>query len=269
VASTVVVLRSFEGPGEMRSDVGRIAIGWLVVQDLLVILGLVLLPPLLKGGLSPGALALGAGWQIVKVAVFVAVMLLVGGRAFPWLLVRVAHTRSRELFTLSVLSIALGIAWLANAVFGASFALGAFVAGLVLNGSKLGHNAAERALPFRDAFAVLFFVSVGMLFDPRILLREPLALAGVLGVVLLSGAAAGFGVARLAKLGRADTAHLASALPQIGEFSFLLAAICVSLGAMARATQGLVIAAAILSIVVNPLVAHLAGRLGRAGRPAG
>ena len=261
VASTVVVLRALEERREVKSESGRIAVGWLVVQDLIVILGLVLLPPLLKGRGDPADLAVGAGWQVLKVAAFVAIMLPVGGRAFPWLLVRVAHTRSRELFTLGVLSIALGIAWLAYAVFGASFALGAFVAGLVLNGSKLGHNAAERSLPFRDAFAVMFFVSVGMLFDPGILARQPLALAGVVVILIASGTLAAIVVAWIARVDRAHAALLAASLPQIGEFSFVLAGLGVSLGVMSRDTQALVIAAAILSIALNPLLMWAAGRL--------
>jgi len=188
-------------------------------------------------------------------------MLVVGARVLPWLLVRIAHTRSRELFTLGVLAIALGIAWLAYAVFGASFALGAFVAGLVLNASPLGHNAAERSLPLRDAFAVLFFVSVGMLFDWRILLREPLALLAVIAIILVSGAVAAFVVARLARVDRPSAALLAASIPQIGEFSFVLAGLEVSLGVMSRSTQALVVAAAIASIAVNPLLLKAADRL--------
>jgi len=268
VASTVVVLRGLEERREVKTEAGRIAVGWLVVQDFLVILGLVLLPPLLRGRGEPADLALGVGWQLLKVAVFVALMLLVGGRALPWLLVRVAHTRSRELFTLGVLSIALGIAWLAYAVFSASFALGAFVAGLVLNGSKLGHNAAERSLPFRDAFAVMFFVSVGMLFDPGILARQPLALLGVVVILIVSGAFAAVLVAWIARVDRPHAALLAASLPQIGEFSFVLAGLGVSLGVMSRDTQALVIAAAILSIAINPLLMWTARWFARPGQPA-
>ena len=261
MASTVLVLRVFEDRGQMRSEAGHVATGWLVVQDMVVILGLAILPPLLKGSADPAALALGAAWQVAKLAAFVALMLVVGGRAFPWLLVRVAHTRSRELFTLGVLSIALGIAWLAYVVFGASFALGAFVAGLVLNGSKLGHNAAERALPFRDAFAVLFFVSVGMLFDPRIVIQAPASLATTTGVVLAAAVLAALLVLGFARAGRVQTARLAAVLPQIGEFSFVLAGLAVSLGVMSRTSQQLVIATAIATIVLNPLLEWIADRL--------
>ncbi|MBI1197304.1 MAG: potassium transporter Kef [Phenylobacterium sp.] len=262
VASTVVVLRTLEERKAMKSEAGRIAIGWLVVQDLIVVVALVLLPLFLTGQTEPAALARDVGWQLLKVAGFVGLMLVVGGRALPWLLVRIAHTRSRELFTLGVLAIALGIAWIAYALFGASFALGAFVAGLVLNGSSLGHAAAERSLPLRDAFAVLFFVSVGMLFDPRILLRQPLALAGVVAIVLASGALAALIVARIARVDRPNASLLAASLPQIGEFSFVLAGLGVSLKAMSHATQSLVVAAAILSIALNPLLLRLADRRG-------
>ena len=191
IASSVVVLRTLEERHELKTETGRIAIGWLVVQDLVAVVALVLLP-LIAGTKHPDALTwLGQiGWRLLKIGLFVGLMFVIGGRVLPWLLVGLAHTRSRELFTLGVLAIALGIAWLAYAAFGASFALGAFVAGLVLNGSPLGHNAAERSLPLRDAFAVLFFVSVGMLFDPIILIRQPLAVAGVLAVALAAALAA-------------------------------------------------------------------------------
>jgi CPA2 family monovalent cation:H+ antiporter-2 len=269
VASTVVVLRTLEERRQLKSEVGRVAMGWLVVQDLVVIVALVLLP-LLVGkqveALAPAALAGEIGLKLLKVAVFVGLMFVVGGRVLPWVLVRIAHTRSRELFTLGVLAIALGIAWLAYAVFGASFALGAFVAGLVLNGTPLGHNAAERSLPLRDAFAVLFFVSVGMLFDPRILLSQPLAVAAALGIVVVVGGLSALLVARIGRLPRGETGLLAAALTQIGEFSFVLAGLGLTMGVLTRSTYGLVVAAAILSIALNPLLLWLAGRW--AGRPA-
>lgn len=263
VASTVVVLRTLEDRHEMKSETGRIAVGWLVVQDIVVIVALVLLPPLFgrDDAASPAAITGEIAWKLAKVACFVALMFVVGGRVLPWLLVRIAHTKSRELFTLGVLAIALGIAWLAYAVFGASFALGAFVAGLVLNGTRLGHSAAESSLPLRDAFAVLFFVSVGMLFDPRILVAQPLAVVAVLAVVLVSGAAAAIVVARLASVDRGGAGLLAAALPQIGEFSFVIAGLAVSIGAMSAATRGLIVAAAILSIALNPALLWLADRV--------
>jgi CPA2 family monovalent cation:H+ antiporter-2 len=262
VASTVVVLRTLEERKETKSEVGRIAIGWLVIQDLVVIVALVLIPLLLgpKAGGDGLAVAGEVAWRLFLIACFVALMFVVGGRVLPWLLVRIAHTKSRELFTLGVLAIALGIAWLAFAVFGASFALGAFVAGVVLNGTPLGHHAAERSLPLRDAFAVLFFVSVGMLFDPGIVAKEPLALAAVVGIVLISGAVAALVVARIAKVTRSKSGLLAASLPQIGEFSFVLAGLGVSVGVLSRNTQSLIIAAAIISIAINPLLLWLADK---------
>ena len=259
IASTVVVLRTFEARHETKSEIGRIAVGWLVVQDLVVVLALVFLPLFLaRDPASPGALALQVGWQLVKLVGFVALMLVVGGRVLPWLLVGIAHARSRELFILGVLAIALGIAWVAYAVFGASFALGAFVAGLVLNGTPLGHNAAERSLPLRDAFAVLFFVSVGMLFDPRILIRDPLSLVLVLVIVVIAGAGAALIVARFGGVDAKGTGLLAAALPQVGEFSFVLAGLAVSLGLMSHNTQAVIVAAAILSIAINPVLLWVA-----------
>ncbi|CAN7307555.1 cation:proton antiporter [Phenylobacterium sp. LjRoot219] len=255
IASSVVVLRTLEERHELKTETGRIAIGWLVVQDLFAVIALVLLP--LLAGRDHADLWTSAGqiiFRLAKIGVFMGLMWLVGGRVLPWLLVGLAHTRSRELFTLGVLAIALGIAWLAYAAFGASFALGAFVAGLVLNGSPLGHNAAERSLPLRDAFAVLFFVSVGMLFDPSIIVRQPLAVAGVLFVVLASGLAAALALRLGGQLDHTKAALLAGSIPQIGEFSFLLAALAVSLGAMSRAGHSLIVIAAILSIALNPLV---------------
>jgi CPA2 family monovalent cation:H+ antiporter-2 len=266
VASTVVLIRALEERKQIKTEIGRIAVGWLIVEDLVIVVALVLLPLLLGAGSGgPSAVWSQIGWTLAKVAAFVALMLIVGGKVLPWLLVRIAHTRSRELFTLGVLSIALGIAWIAYEVFGASFALGAFVAGLVLNGSPLGHNAAERSLPLRDAFAVLFFVSVGMLFDPTVLLREPLAVAAVLGIVLLGKSIAALAITTLFRLDRATSVTVAASLAQVGEFSFILAGLGVTLGALSRETHDLILAAALLSISLNPFVFALADRLG--GRP--
>ena len=184
----------------------------------------------------------------------------------PWRLGRIAHTRSRERFTLGVLSIALGIAWIAYAVFGASFALGAFVAGLVLNGTPLGHNAAERSLPLRDAFAVLFFVSVGMLFDPMILIERPLAVVAVVAIVIVGKSLAALAITTAFRLDRVTSLTVAASLAQIGEFSFILAALSMYLGAMSRETHDLILAAALLSITLNPVVFALIDRMG--GRPA-
>ncbi|HEX2561323.1 cation:proton antiporter [Phenylobacterium sp.] len=267
VASTVVLIRALEERKQMKSEIGKIAVGWLIVEDLVIVVALVLLPLLAGAGQANGTgLAVQLVWTLVKVAAFVALMLVVGGRVLPWLLVKIAHTRSRELFTLGVLAIALGIAWLAYEVFGASFALGAFVAGLVLNGSPLGHSAAERAIPLRDAFAVLFFVSVGMLFDPTILWREPLAVTAVLAIVLLGKSIAALIITAAFRLDRATSLTVAASLAQVGEFSFILAGLSVSLGAMSRGTHDLILAAALLSITLNPLVFALADRLGGRAR---
>ena len=236
VASTVVLLRAMEERKQVKAQVGRIAMGWLIVEDLVIVIALVVLPLLIiqpGESLSPGDLAGSIGWTLFKVAGFSAIMLVVGARVLPWLLIRIAHTRSRELFTLGVLAIALGIAWVAYALFH-SFALGAFLAGLVLNSSPLGHNAAERSLPLRDAFAVLFFVSVGMLFDPTILVREPLAVLGVLGIVIVGKSVAALAITTLFKLDRATSLTVAAALAQIGEFSFILAALSVLLSWLFR-----------------------------------
>ena len=255
LASTVVVLRTLEERKLVRSDLGRVAMGWLVIEDLIVIIALVLLPLLATAKAGGGAgVWLQGGWALLRVAGFVGLMLVVGSRALPWLLVRIAHTRSRELFTLGVLAIALGIAWAASAVFGASFALGAFVAGLVLNASPLGHSAAERSLPLRDAFAVLFFVSVGMLFDPRTLVERPGAVAALVGVVVVGGGGLAWALARLGRVERRDARLLGAAFGQIGEFSFVLAGVGVATGLMSRPTQDLVLAAALLSIAVNPIL---------------
>jgi len=263
VASTVVVLRVLEERKAVRTPLGQVAVGWLVAEDLIVIVALVLAPLFLHaaGGGGLAGLVGEIGWTLARIGLFVGLMLVVGGRVLPWLLVRIAHTGSRELFTLGVLSIALGIAYVAFAVFGASFALGAFIAGLVLNGSPLGHSAAERSLPLRDAFAVLFFVSVGMLFDPWVLLKQPLSVAAVLAVVVAVGPIAAYAVTRLLKVERRSALLLAGSLGQIGEFSFVLTGLGVTLQIMSRQTHDLVLAAALISIAVNPFVMKLAERL--------
>ncbi|OGN44734.1 MAG: hypothetical protein A2623_05250 [Caulobacterales bacterium RIFCSPHIGHO2_01_FULL_70_19] len=270
VASTVVLLRAVEERRQLKAEVGRIAIGWLIVEDLVIVIALVVMPLLI---VAPGEaldgvqLAQSMAWTLGKVALFVGAMLVVGPRFLPWVLVRIAHTRSRELFTLGVLAMALGIAWVAYRMFH-SFALGAFLAGLVLNSSPLGHNAAERSLPLRDAFAVLFFVSVGMLFDPTILIREPLAVLGVLAIVIVGKSLAALAITTVFRLDRATSLTVAASLAQIGEFSFILAALSVSLGAMSRETHDLVLAAALLSISLNPFVFALVDRLGARPGPA-
>jgi CPA2 family monovalent cation:H+ antiporter-2 len=270
VASTVVLLRALEERKAVKSDAGRIAVGWLVVEDLVMVVALVLVPLLAGAGARPEPLqaAIKIGGAVVSVTLFIAIMLLVGARVLPWLLVRIAHTRSRELFTLGVLAIALGIAYLAYAVFGASFALGAFIAGVVLNGTPLGHNAAERSLPLRDAFAVLFFVSVGMLFDPRVLVDAPVAVAAVLAIIIFGKTLAALAITSVFKLQRRSSLMIAASLAQIGEFSFILAGVGVKLEVMSRATHDLILAAALLSIVLNPFVFKLAEKLAPPAAPA-
>ncbi|HYG86585.1 MAG TPA: YbaL family putative K(+) efflux transporter [Azospirillum sp.] len=264
VASTVVLLRALEERGILDSANGRIAVGWLIVEDLAMVLALVLLPALagVLGG-DPGGAASPAGGASValavaltlgKVGLFLALMLVVGTRAIPWLLAQVARTGSRELFTLSVLATALGFAFGSATLFGVSFALGAFFAGVVLSESDFSHQAAADALPLQDAFAVLFFVSVGMLFDPTILIREPLAVLAVVLVIVLGKSLAAFGIV-LAFGHPAPTALTVSAsLAQIGEFSFILAGLGVTLGLLPPEGRDLILAGALLSITLNPLV---------------
>jgi monovalent cation:H+ antiporter-2, CPA2 family len=264
VASTVVLLRALEQRNTLDSVNGRIAVGWLIVEDLAMVLALVLLPALagalgadargVAAQFSGGSLATALLLTLAKVAVFVALVVVVGTRVVPWLLLTVARTGSRELFTLSVLAIALGIAYGSAELFGVSFALGAFFAGVVLSESDFSHQAAADSLPLQDAFAVLFFVSVGMLFDPGILLRQPLAVAAVLLLIVFGKSLAAFVIVLLRGY-RISTALIVSAsLAQIGEFSFILAGLGVVLGLLPPEGRDLILAGAILSITLNPLV---------------
>ena len=263
VASTVVLLRALEDRGALDSVNGRIAVGWLVVEDLVTVLALVLLPPLaawLGGGAADARVASGEELLLIlaltlgQAAAFVMLMLVAGRRFLPWLLWQVARTGSRELFTLCVIAAAVGIAYGSAALFGVSFALGAFFAGMVLRESALSHRAAAETLPLRDAFAVLFFVSVGMLFDPRMLLDEPGRVLAVLAVIVLgkSLAAAALVLALRYPLNTALT--VSASLAQIGEFSFVLAGLGVSLGLLPLEAQSLILAGALLSIAFNPLL---------------
>ena len=262
VASTVVLLRALESVRLLDTDRGRIAVGWLVVEDLAMVLALVLVPALAGGdGAREGSMLGPLLLTFAKVGAFVALMLIVGRRVLPWLLERVAGTGSRELFTLFVLASATGIAFGAASLFGVSFALGAFFAGMLLNESPFGHKAAEDSLPLRDAFAVLFFVSVGMLFDPRILVQHPLQVLETLGIIVVGKSIAAWAVVRL--LGRPNRVALtiAASLAQIGEFSFILAGLGVALGVLSEHARDLILAGAILSIVLNPfLVAAMVRR---------
>jgi CPA2 family monovalent cation:H+ antiporter-2 len=259
VASTVVLARALEERGAIKTPHGHLAIGWLIVEDLVIVVALVLLPLAAAGG--EGGVLVDAGLTLLKVGVFLALMYFVGTWLLPKALIALAHERSRELFTLGVLAIALGIAWLAYFVFEASFALGAFVAGLVLAASPLGHAAAERSLPFRDAFAVLFFVAVGMQLDPRVLFEQPLAVLGLLAVVLLSGILASVLIALAFRMGTSAAAMLSASFAQAGEFSFILAGLGVTLGLVGRGSHDVILAAALLSIALNPVLFTLADRI--------
>lgn len=260
VASTVVLLKALESRGAMDSMNGRIAVGWLVVEDLAMVLALVLLPPLAGilggsgGNVSAGELVKTLGYTLGQVAIFVALMLVVGKRLFPWLLWQVARTASRELFTLCVIAAALGIAYGPAALFGVSFALGAFFAGMVLRESELSHRAAEESLPLRDAFAVLFFVSVGMLFDPRMLLDNPLHVLGVVAIIIIGKSLAAFAIVLAFRYPLNTALTVSASLAQIGEFSFILAGLGVSLKLLPVEGQSLILAGAVISIALNPLV---------------
>jgi CPA2 family monovalent cation:H+ antiporter-2 len=260
VASTVVLLRALQERRLVETERGRIAVGWLIVEDLAMVLTLVLLPalaPILKGGASAGgdwtALAIPVVITIGKVVAFVAVMLIVGRRVIPWILHTVVHTGSRELFRLSVLAIALGVAFAAASLFGVSFALGAFFAGMVMSESELSQRAANETLPLRDAFAVLFFVSVGMLFDPAILWHDPLPVLATLLIITFGKSAAAFTIVRLFGHPTSTALMISASLAQIGEFSFILAGLGVSLELMPERGRDLILAGAILSIMLNPL----------------
>jgi monovalent cation:H+ antiporter-2, CPA2 family len=265
VASTVVLLRALEDRGELDSFNGRIAVGWLVVEDLVTVLVLVLLPALsgILGGKGDGggSLWVALGTTLLQVGAFVALMLVVGRKLFPWFLWRVAKTGSRELFTLAVIAAAVGIAYGSSHLFGVSFALGAFFAGMVLRESELSHRAAEETLPLRDAFSVLFFVSVGMLFDPRVLVESPLQVLGVLAIILFGKSLAAFALVLALRYPLNTAITVSASLAQIGEFSFILAALGMSLGLLPEMGQNLILAGAIISIAVNPLMFKAAGPL--------
>ncbi|WP_421187652.1 YbaL family putative K(+) efflux transporter [Aeromonas sanarellii] len=258
-ASTVVLLRALESRGQIDTKEGRIAIGWLIVEDLVMVLALVLLPILAnlqQGGesLTLAQVLADIGLTLAKVAAFIALMIIGGRRLIPWLLARTAATGSRELFTLAVLSCSLGIAFGAVKLFGVSFALGAFFAGVVMNSSHLSHKAANDTLPLQDAFAVLFFVSVGMLFDPVILLREPLAVLATLFVIVIGKSVAAFAIVRLFGHSRRTALTISASLAQVGEFSFILMGLGVMLGLVPAVARDLVLIGACFSIVFNPLV---------------
>jgi K+:H+ antiporter len=263
VASTVVLLRALEERNALHSSEGNIAVGWLIVEDLAMVLALVLLPALAPalGGDASAASAPGATsnlWLALlitlgKVALFVALALIVGTRVVPWLLMRVTRTGSRELFTLCVLAVALGVAYGSSAAFGVSFALGAFFAGVILSESELSHQAGNDSLPLKDAFAVLFFVSVGMLFDPSVLLREPLAVLAVLAIIMVGKSLAAFVIVLLFRHPVRTALTVSASLAQIGEFSFILASLGGAFGLLPDDARDLILAGALLSIALNPV----------------
>jgi len=273
VASTVVLLKALEERNLVNTAGGRVAVGWLIVEDLAMVLALVLLPALaeLLGGHAGDAashgldlpLSVTIALTLLKVAAFAAMAIFLGPRIVPWLLTLIARTGSRELFTLTVLAIALGIAFGSAAIFGVSFALGAFFAGVVMSESHLSHRAAADSLPLQNAFSVLFFVSVGMLFDPSIIVQQPLAVVSALALIIVGKAIISFGIVALLRypIGMGLTA--AGGLAQIGEFSFILAGLGVSLGLLPHEGQDLILAAAILSITLNPIVIFVAEKLNR------
>jgi len=259
VASTVVLIRALQERRIAETERGRIAIGWLIVEDLAMVLALVLLPaiaPVLKGSasLSLADLALTLVITLGKVAAFVAIMLLAGRRVIPWVMHHAAHTGSRELFRLAVYAVALGVAFAASELFGVSFALGAFFAGMVMGESRLSQRAAEEAMPLRDAFAVLFFVSVGMLFNPGVLVSAPLAVLAVLGIIVLGKSAAAYVIVRAFGHPSGTALTISASLAQIGEFSFILVGLGGSLGLLPPEGRDLVLAGAILSILINPFL---------------
>jgi CPA2 family monovalent cation:H+ antiporter-2 len=260
-ASTVVLLKALEARGIVDSMNGRIAVGWLVVEDLVTVLVLVLLPPLagvLGGSTAPVSDAqpiwITIGQTLLQVSAFIALMLIAGRRALPWVLWQVARTGSRELFTLAVVASAIGIAYGAAALFSVSFALGAFFAGMVMRESEFSHRAAQESLPLRDAFSVLFFVSVGMLFVPSILIEEPLHVLGVVAIIVLGKSLAAVTLVIALRYPLNTALTVAASLAQIGEFSFILAGLGLSLGLLPAEGMSLVLAGALISIALNPFV---------------
>jgi CPA2 family monovalent cation:H+ antiporter-2 len=260
----VVLVRVLSDNGALHTRIGHIAVGWLVVEDLFTILALVLLP-LVFGSREgdPRGIAVEVGFALLKISVLIGFIVVVGGRVLPWLLARVAATRSRELFTLTILVVALGISIGAAKVFGASMALGAFLAGMVVGRSEFSLRAASEALPMRDAFAVLFFVSVGMLFNPAFVLDSPLVVILTLLVVMIGKPAAAVAITLARGYSLKIALAVAAALAQIGEFSFILAALAIQLGVLPQAALDTLVAVAIVSISANPLIYRAVGPVER------
>ncbi|MGF7156297.1 YbaL family putative K(+) efflux transporter [Novosphingobium gossypii] len=261
VASTVVLLRALQSRNLVETERGRIAVGWLIVEDLVMVLALVLLPALasaLNGGEGAATLPWVISTTLLKVAGFVALMLIVGRRVLPWALHWVVHTGSRELFRLAVLAVALGVAFGAAYVFDVSFALGAFFAGMILGETQLSRRAAEETLPLRDAFAVLFFVSVGMLFDPAVVTEQPIPLLVTVLTIVVGKSLAAWLIVRAFGHDNEKALTISASLAQIGEFSFILAGLGTGLGLLPEAGRDLILAGAIISIFLNPFIFNLA-----------
>ncbi len=268
VASTVVLLRALQERKILDTERGKIAVGWLIVEDLAMVLALVLLPALAQGEGGGPALGTVLALTVGKVVAFVAFMLIVGRRFIPWLLHVVVHTGSRELFRLSVLAIALGVAFGAAMLFGVSFALGAFFAGMILAESPLSQRAAHETLPLRDAFAVLFFVSVGMLFNPHVVTEAPLPVLATVAIIVLGKSVAAWSIVIAFRHSGKTALTIAASLAQIGEFSFILATMGYELKLFPAMGRDLVLAGAIISILLNPLLFSIIHRLGRKYLPA-
>ncbi|MBA2126192.1 Kef family K(+) transporter [Hyphomicrobium methylovorum] len=267
-ASTVVLLRAMQARRLLNTDRGRIAVGWLIVEDLVMVLTLVLLPAivgLLGAGKSAGKMPqsdvlMTFAFTMAQIVTFFIAMLFIGRRVIPWILHYAAHTGSRELFRLAVLAIALGTAFVSAHLFGVSFALGAFFAGMILSESTLSQQAATETLPLRDAFAVLFFISVGMLFDPAILVREPLIVLATLGIILFGKSIAAFAIVRIFGYSTMTALTISVSLAQIGEFSFILAGLGTALGVLPDLGRELILAGALVSIMLNPFLFHALDR---------
>lgn len=263
VASTVVLLRALEERGVLDSINGHIAVGWLLVEDLAMIIVLVILPPLSHGlgGTLPVELQqplwFVLGLTLLKISTFIALMLFVGRRFFPKILWHVAQTGSRELFTLCVITAAISIAYLASKLFGVSFALGAFFAGMIMRESSLSHRAAEESLPLRDAFAVLFFVAVGMLFNPAVLVEQPLQVLIVVGIIIFGKSIAAFILVLAFRYPLQSALIVSASLAQIGEFSFILAELGVRVGMLPEEGRSFILAGALISITINPFIFKL------------
>jgi CPA2 family monovalent cation:H+ antiporter-2 len=270
VASTVVLLRALQTYQSVDTPDAKIAIGWLVVEDVAMVVTLVLLPAFFgqngSGETAPGhpggmAICLSLGIALAKVAVFIGIMLIQGTRLFPWLLRHVERTGSRELFTLAVVALAIGVAFGSEELFGCSFALGAFFAGVVINQSDLSHRAAATLGPLQDAFGTLFFVAMGMLFDPMILVWHPLQVLIVVAIIMVGKSLAAFGIVLALRRPLSTALTVSAALAQIGEFSFILAAMGASFGIISADAENLIIAGALLTIALNPFMFLAASRM--------